>query len=312
MFFALRLRNLFFIHYLYIYIFFMKVTIDPYAGFCFGVDRAIRVAEENVYGENRLYSLGMIVHNEREQDRLSEKGLGLISDENFTNLKHGRVLFRAHGEPPKSYKIACRNNTKVIDVTCPVVKKLHVRVAKSQEEMSKKKGVVLIYGKNNHPEVNGLIGQTEGKAIQVSSPEAIKEMKLPHSVRLYAQTTMGTESYLLIQDAVRRRLNELHPGKDIDFKSFNTICGQVSGRERNIRKFAVENEVILFVGGKESSNGQYLFSLASQINPRSFYISGKEDIRKEWLENMNTLGITGATSTPDWLLEEVRNAVEKM
>jgi len=290
----------------------MKVTIDPYAGFCFGVERAIRTAEENIFGESMLDSLGTIVHNDEEIKRLAIKGLKTISYEYFMNLKHGRVLFRAHGEPPASYKIACRNGTKVIDATCPVVKKLQARVEKSYLEMKKKGGIVVIFGKKNHPEVIGLSGHSGNDSLVVSSPEELTNAQLPPVIRLYAQTTMGTGDFILIREQIENRLKELYPDHEIDFKAYNTICGQVSGREKRVQTFAGQHEVILFVGGKDSSNGKHLYSLCLSVNPKSYYISGREDILVKWFEGINDVGITGATSTPDWLMKEVGEAVQNI
>ena len=288
----------------------MKVTIDPYAGFCFGVERAIRTAEENIMGDITLSSLGMIVHNEQENIRLHEKGLKVIDHDNFINLEQGRVLFRAHGEPPSSYTIACGNGTKVVDATCPVVKKLQLKVAKAFKEMQKHGGLVIIYGKKGHPEVIGLMGQTKDQAMLVSSQEDIRIAILPPKIRLFAQTTMGTEDYTKIQEAVMKRLKELHKESQIDFKAFKTICGQVAGREKKIRAFSSEHELILFVAGKDSSNGRHLYRISSEINSRSYFISNSEDIHREWFKGITDVGITGATSTPSWLLEDVGKTIE--
>jgi 4-hydroxy-3-methylbut-2-en-1-yl diphosphate reductase len=289
----------------------MKVTIDPSAGFCFGVKRAIDVAEQNLGSEGQLYSLGEIVHNEEETNRLKDLGIRVISHEYLMNLKQGRVLFRAHGEPPISYRTACRNGSTVIDATCPVVKKLQAQVLKSHTEIHKRCGAVVIYGKKGHPEVIGLAGQVQEDVIIISSPEEVRSLDLPSVVRLFAQTTMGTEDYKQVQEAIKRRMDELHKDKTTDLKAYNSICGQVSGREKKIQKFASEQDVVLFVAGKNSSNGKHLFDLCLVANPKTFYISAKEDIRPEWLEGINNVGISGATSTPEWLMEEIGKEIEK-
>lgn len=290
----------------------MEVTIDRYAGFCFGVERAIRIAEDNMFGDNPLFSLGELVHNEEENQRLEKKGLKTIAEDYFVNLKHGRVLFRAHGEPPSSYEIGCRNQTKVIDATCPIVRKLQTRVKRSHREIYKKNGMVLIFGGKDHPEVIGLLGQVPGNIMAVDTVEDIKNAALPPVIRLFSQTTRGTEDYLLIQDAIRHRLTELHPYESIDFKSYNTICSQVSGRVKRIGEFAASHEVILFVAGKDSSNGKLLFTLAREVNPRSYYISQVEEIDPQWFGDCNDVGISGATSTPGWLMEKISEAVKRM
>lgn len=290
----------------------MTVTIDPYAGFCFGVERAIRTAEDNLFGEEKLHSLGQIVHNEEENRRLAAMGIKTITHEDLVNLKQARVLFRAHGEPPASYKTACRNGTKVIDATCPVVRKLQSRVEKSHKEMTKKGGLLVIFGKKMHPEVLGLVGQTGNSALVITTTEEARSADLPPAVRLYAQTTMGTEAYEQVLQAMLERMNELHPDKEIDFKAFNTICGQVSGREKRVQKFAGEHQVILFVAGKNSSNGRHLFSLCETANPKSYYVSSVDDIRREWFAGHDDVGITGATSTPYWLMKDIADTVQKI
>lgn len=289
-----------------------KITIDSAAGFCFGVKRAIDVAEQHAGQGEPLYSLGELVHNEEENRRL--KGLGVRSiDETFLmNLKQGKVLFRAHGEPPKSYRTACRNNSTVIDATCPVVKKLQASVLKSHNDLRKRCGAVLIFGKQGHPEVVGLNGQINDEAIVVTTIEEIKALDLPAAVSMFAQTTMGTEDYRNAQDAVRQRLIELHGEQNFELKVANSICGQVSGREKKIRKFAIDHQVVLFVAGKNSSNGRHLFAICSEANPRSYFISTPEEIQAEWLAGMEDIGISGATSTPDWLLEQVAKVLEDM
>jgi 4-hydroxy-3-methylbut-2-enyl diphosphate reductase len=290
----------------------MKITIDPYAGFCFGVERAIRIAEDNLFGDIPLKSLGDIVHNEQENKRLNRIGLRTIPREVFYNLKHGRVLFRAHGEDPESYKIACRNNTRVIDATCPVVKKLQSRIAKSSKEVQKKHGLIIIFGKRDHPEVIGLLGHTAGQAVVISTAEEVSQVDLPPVIRMFAQTTRGVDEFLLLQDAVRRRLGDLYDPGQVDFKSFNTICKQVSGRENYIKEFAAQHDVVIFVAGKESSNGKLLFSYVTKVNNRSYYISSPDEIMPRWFKDAKSAGITGATSTPSWLMEEVGKNLEKL
>jgi 4-hydroxy-3-methylbut-2-enyl diphosphate reductase len=288
----------------------MKVTIDPSAGFCFGVKRAIDVAEQHAGAGEQLYSLGELVHNEEETKRLKDLGLRVIDNEFLMNLKQGKVLFRAHGEPPKSYRIACRNGSIVIDATCPVVKKLQARVLKGHKEIQKRCGAIIIFGKKRHPEVIGLNGQINEEAIIISSVDEIKSLDLPPVVRLYAQTTMGTAAYREVQEALLGRLHELHPEQNIDLKVANSICGQVSGREKKIQQFASEHQVMLFVAGKSSSNGKHLYELCKAVNPRTYYISGKADIQDEWLTGIENVGISGATSTPEWLLAEIGKQIE--
>lgn len=290
----------------------MKVTIDPNAGFCFGVERAIRAAEANLVEDEELFSLGMIVHNEEENKRLRERGLKTVSQENFINLKQSMVLFRAHGEPPSSYKVACRNGTRVIDATCPVVKKLQSQVAKAYADMVTNCGSIVIFGKKNHPEVEGLVGQTHAEAIVIQSVEDVQKNDFPAIIRLFAQTTMGVDQYQEIKIAIENKLLELHPKEKIDFKAYNSICGQVSGREKKIRKFASENEIVIFVAGENSSNGKHLYGVSKEVNPRSYYISRESEIDPGWFENADRVGVTGATSSPDWLLENVKKAIESL
>ena len=284
----------------------MKVTIDPDAGFCFGVSRAIEAAEKGLSAGEELYCLGDIVHNSGELERLKSKGLKIISHEDLPALEGKKVLIRAHGEPPETFETARRYNITLIDATCPIVSKLQQRIRKSHEEGLKTGGTVVIYGKPGHAEVVGLVGQTGGRAVVVRKPEDLNGIILSSPVHLYSQTTMDKEGLDAMAAEIEKRLREKG---NAGLFVHNTICGQVSGRAPLVRKFAKQHDVVIFVSGKKSSNGAWLFSLCLSENPRCHFVSSKEDIRKEWFNAGDSVGITGATSTPPWLMEEIAREI---
>lgn len=284
----------------------MKVTIDPDAGFCFGVSRAIEAAEKGLSAGEELYCLGDIVHNSGELERLKSKGLRIITHDDLPALQGKTVLIRAHGEPPETFETAKRYNITLIDATCPIVSKLQQRIRKSHEETAETGGSVLIYGKPGHAEVVGLVGQTGGKAFVVRKPEDLDNIHLSSPVHLYSQTTMDKEGLDAMAAEIRKRLRE--KGEN-DLFVHNTICGQVSGRAPLVREFAKQHDIVIFVSGKKSSNGAWLFSLCLSENPRCYFISSKEEIQREWFRPGDSVGVTGATSTPPWLLEEAAREI---
>ena len=286
----------------------MRVSIDPSSGFCFGVDSSIEVAEAELLNDGALYSLGEIVHNKEEMDRLAEKGLIIIDHENLSNSKEIKVLVRAHGEPPSTYEIARKNKIKLVDTTCPIVVKLQQRIRKAFLEMKKVNGQVVIYGKKGHPEVNGLNGQTDNSAILIENPGDICKIDFDKPIRLFSQTTKSTEIYLGIVDEIKRK-SEKFDAQSSFFIPKNTICHQVSGRVPSLNKFCSENDVVVFVSGKNSSNGKYLFSVCKSINPNSYHISSPKEIDKKWFAGFAKIGISGATSTPKWLMENVAHKI---
>lgn len=279
------------------------IEIDPGSGFCFGVVNAIKKAEEVLDKEGTLYCLGDIVHNSNEVERLRKKGLITITHDDLRQLHDVKVLLRAHGEPPETYRIAEENNIEIVDATCPVVLQLQRRIKGTYNESLQKNPspTILIYGKPGHAEVNGLVGQTEGNAIVVKDLDELEGIDLDRDIFLYSQTTKSPDGLLSLVEEVKKRK------KKGDFQYFDTICRQVANRREKLREFARRHEVILFVCGQKSSNGKVLFAECKQENPRTYMISNEKDIDPQWLEGASSVGICGATSTPGWLMEQVKN-----
>jgi 4-hydroxy-3-methylbut-2-enyl diphosphate reductase len=275
----------------------MQVTIDQNSGFCFGVLYAIQMAEDELEENGQLYCLGDIVHNNKEIERLTEKGLKIINYEELKQLKNTTVLIRAHGEPPETYKIAIENNLTLIDASCPVVLKLQHRV-KTAFDLGTQ---ILIYGEPGHAEVNGLLGQTKNQAIVIKNIQDLDKIDFSRPVTLFSQTTKSTKEFYEIAEEIKKRQAE--------FKANDTICRQVSNRDVQLREFAQKFDVIIFVSGKKSSNGKVLHKVCESVNPRSYFISEVEELRPEWFENCQTVGVCGATSTPMWLMEEVADSI---
>ncbi len=282
----------------------MIVEIDKKSGFCFGVINAIRAAENELENSEKLYCLGDIVHNGMEVERLEKRGLVSISKEQYFSLKDCKVLIRAHGEPPETYEYAKQNNIELIDATCPVVLTLQEKVKRSYEAKIDQRGQVVIFGKKGHAEIDGLNGQINQNAIVIESIADIDKIDMNRPVSLYSQTTKRIEDFNGIAGVIRDKMN---PEVPIEIK--DTICRQVSNRVPNLKNFAKNYDMILFVAGKKSSNGQYLFSVCKEENPNSFIISRTEEIEKTWFEGVKSVGISGATSTPVWLMEEVADWV---
>jgi 4-hydroxy-3-methylbut-2-enyl diphosphate reductase len=282
------------------------VEIDPSSGFCFGVVKAVEAAEMELEQNGILYCLGDIVHNNKEIDRLQKKGMRSISKEELARLKQKKIFVRAHGEPPSTYHKAEENNHTIIDATCPVVLKLQARIKKSWQTLKKQNGQVIIYGKKGHAEVVGLLGQTNNEAIVVESLSDVSKIDLTRPTHLYAQTTKGIDEFKVIAGY----LNE-HFGEGVEFKSFDTICRQVANRLPKMKNFAQQHEVIIFVGGEKSSNAQMLYKKCKEVNPQSYFVSDKSQIDSAWFMHMPTsIGISGATSTPPWLMEQVAEEIE--
>jgi 4-hydroxy-3-methylbut-2-enyl diphosphate reductase len=263
------------------------------------VVEAIRRAEERLEHDEHLFCLGDIVHNNSEVERLSKKGLVTISHDQFFTMKNTTVLLRAHGEPPEIYKYAQANNIKLIDATCPVVLKLQKRILKSYESGIKDDTQLVIYGKKGHAEVNGLVGQTNGNALVVEGIEDLEQLDFSKPIVLYSQTTKGLEGLHHLTEELK------HKSSSVPVKIHDTICRQVANRIPGIKKFAIRFDLVLFVSGKKSSNGKMLFDICSAVNPNTRFISDLSEIRAEWLEHIESVGICGATSTPKQLLEEV-------
>lgn len=288
----------------------MVVETDNQSGFCFGVQNAVQIAEEALGKGEKVYSLGPIVHNDMEMERLSTLGLVSITHEEYERLKNCRVLIRAHGEPPETYKTAEKNNITIIEATCPIVKKLQSRIRKTQSTSQASNGQIVIFGKPGHAEVVGLLGHTEGEGILISKPEDLSKIDMTKPVCLFSQTTMSVSDYKNIADLIRTGMFEKgveDPGSQL--KVFNTICGQVSNREPHLREFAKEHDVIIFVSGRESSNGKMLFNVCKSVNPSTYFVSSTDEIDRDWFKGMKTAGICGATSTPKWLIEKIRDVI---
>lgn len=280
----------------------MLIEIDEHSGFCFGVTTAITKAEEQLASSDTLYCLGDIVHNGMECDRLLALGLRTINHEQLSQLHNTKVLLRAHGEPPSTYQTAENNGIEIIDATCPVVLQLQKRI--KQQYAQNPQAQIVIFGKPGHAEVLGLVGQTEGNAIVVADFEDVKKLNFLKDIYLYSQTTKSIDEFHRIIDYIQE-----HISNDCQFRSFDTICRQVANRMPNIQEFAKRHDVILFVCGRKSSNGKVLYNACKQVNENSYLVEGPEEIRDEWLKNVNSVGICGATSTPKWLMESCAKAI---
>ncbi|HEX2394510.1 MAG TPA: 4-hydroxy-3-methylbut-2-enyl diphosphate reductase [Bacteroidales bacterium] len=283
----------------------MKVEIDPKAGFCFGVTRVVNKAEEIIREQGKLFCLGEIVHNQKEIERLERIGLKTITYDEYFKLSDCRVLIRAHGEPPATYKHAKENNIELIDGTCPIVLKLQSRIKQDYNYESESGAQIVIFGKKDHAEVRGLAGQTDYRAIIVESAEDMDKIDFSRTVHLYAQTTMSADRYGNLQHVLIERA-EKNGLKAQSVKCTNSICRQVSGRIDQLRDFSSRYDVILFVSYQQSSNGRLLYSKCLEVNPRTYFVTEVNDMNEEWFNNASSVGITGATSTPAWLLEEFR------
>lgn len=287
----------------------MKVTIDPGSGFCFGVVYAIQMAEEELDRTGNLFCLGDIVHNNMEVERLQAKGLKIINHDDLKNLKNCKVLIRAHGEPPSTYQLAIDNNIELIDASCPVVLKLQNRVRNSFDDIEDD-GQIVIYGEQGHAEVNGLVGQTNGKAIVVKTEEDLAQVNFSKPIHFFSQTTKSTVGFekmeQMIQERIVKQKGSLEEG---DFNSNDTLCRQVSNREPHLKKFSANYDVVVFVSGKKSSNGKALYNTCKTVNEKSYFISSPDELEPAWFNNIETVGIAGATSTPLWLMEQVQEEI---
>lgn len=277
----------------------LQVTIDNDSGFCFGVVYAIDMAEEILAEDGYLYCLGDIVHNDEEVERLKAKGLRIIEHEALKSLKNEKVLIRAHGEAPETYRIALANNITLIDASCPVVLKLQNRIKTSFDKKEK----ILIFGKHGHAEVIGLQGQTNNEAIVFQDIAELDNVELPHNITLYSQTTKSMEKFYGVKDELIAR------GYELDAN--DTICRQVSNRDKDLPEFAKRFDKIVFVSGVKSSNGKVLFEVCRKHNPNTFFVSSVSELKPEMFSVGDTVGIAGATSTPMWLMEDVKAELQK-
>ena len=291
----------------------MKVTIDRNSGFCWGVVRTVDIAEEVMQEMPELYSLGPIIHNPMEIRRLKERGLETITREDFGKLRGKKVLIRAHGEPPSTYALAREHGIELIDATCPVVTKVQERIRKFYDKGYQ----VVIFGKKDHAEVIGLVGHTNNEAIVIKSVDEISNVDTTRKTVLFSQTTMDKPTFYEIANALKEKITaEFEVGtfeeSALDFHAKDTICGQVSGRDKKLREYASQNDVMIFVAGKNSSNGKVLYNICKEANPHTFFIEDETEIKREWFEGNETVGISGATSTPQWLMEKVKKAIEDL
>ncbi|WP_210520853.1 4-hydroxy-3-methylbut-2-enyl diphosphate reductase [Hymenobacter terricola] len=273
----------------------LSVRIDPNSGFCFGVIYAIQMAEDLLDEQGYLYCLGDIVHNDEEVQRLEARGLRIICHERLAELRDEAVLIRAHGEPPATYQMALENNLTLIDASCPVVLKLQNRIKTSYDKQEK----IFIYGKHGHAEVLGLLGQTSGNAVVFESLDELLSHELPENITLYSQTTKSTNSFYNIKNQLETRGYQVNAN--------DTICRQVSNRDKDLRRFAAQYDQIVFVSGTKSSNGKVLYQVCLETNSQTHFISNVGEIQPVWFQPGQSVGICGATSTPMWLMEQVRD-----
>ena len=281
----------------------MEIRIDDNAGYCFGVVKAIGAAEEQLERDGSLYCLGDIVHNSAEVERLKRRGLEVIDHSRLADLSGCKVLIRAHGEPPETYRIARERGIELVDATCPIVLALQQRVRRGYDEMRAAGGQVVIFGKPGHAEVIGLTGQTEGTAIIVSSPDDIAAIDFARPIRLYSQTTKSRDEY-------RALIANIEARRPVDFVASDTVCNRVASRAHELEAFAREVDVLLFVAGKGSSNGHYLYEYCHKVQPNTYLIADAGELQHDWFSGAQKVGISGATSTPRWLMEEVAESLK--
>lgn len=281
-----------------------NIEIDQFSGFCFGVVNAIRKAEDKLQESDSFYCLGDIVHNTIEVERLRQKGLKTLTHEEMTTLRNTSVLFRAHGEPPSTYEIAHQNDIEVIDATCPVVLNLQKRIKRIYEERKGTQTQLLIFGKLGHAEVNGLVGQTNNTAIVIERKEDLEKLDFSLPIVMFSQTTKSKAAYMELVEMIQERIE-----KPELFEFHNTICQQFGNRMPKIKEFAASHDCIVFVSDAKSSNGKALFKACQEVNPDSHFVSGPQDVDAAWIEGKNNIGICGATSTPAWLMEQVKDRI---
>lgn len=278
----------------------LQVTIDNNSGFCFGVVYAIEMAEDMLDEQGYLYCLGDIVHNDEEVKRLEAKGLRIINHDDLAQLRNEKVLIRAHGEPPSTYELALKNNIELIDASCPVVLKLQNRIKNSHD----KDDTIYIYGKHGHAEVVGLLGQTGNRAVVFQDLSELDVAEMPRKITLYSQTTKSTGEFYEIKEKLQQ--------SGIAVDANDTICRQVSNRDKELRIFAKRFDRIIFVSGSKSSNGRVLYRVCKETNPDTYFVSNVENIEREWFAPDNKVGICGATSTPMWLMEQIRDRIASL
>jgi len=290
----------------------MKVEIDKQSGFCFGVQNAVEIAEKSLASGEIVFSLGQIVHNDKEVERLSSMGLVSIDHSKFSTLTDSKVLIRAHGEPPETYITAAKNNITIIEATCPIVRRLQSRIRDAWTKIRDSGGQIVLFGKTGHAEVIGLLGQINNEGILITGTSDFDKINEALPVYLFSQTTMSVDEYhdLAEQLGGKMAANGIDP--ELNLKVHKTICGQVSNREPHLMEFALKHDVIIFVSGKESSNGKMLFSVCKSVNPLTYFVSSPEEIDPVWFDCKKSAGICGATSTPKWLIENIRDLISNI
>lgn len=290
----------------------MQVHIDQSSGFCFGVKKAIEIAETEISSLGEVYCLGEIVHNPAELKRLRDAGLSTLVTCDLEEFQGKTVLFRAHGEPPESYKLAEEKGLKVIDATCPIVLKLQKRIKKGVQKAEVTNGQVVIFGKKGHPEIIGLSGHAKGKVIVVSGIDDLHLLNFSKPVSLFSQTTANTFDFEKIVASIKEKMQPYFGHENMPLEINNTICKRVTNRVPVLEKFAQEHEVIIFVGGKTSSNGRFLYEVCRKYNNRSYMVEDENGINPSWFLDVNLVGISGATSTPVWLLEKIAAKISQL
>ena len=285
----------------------LQINIDADSGFCFGVVTAISSAEKELQSTSPMFCLGDIVHNSLEVERLEALGLRTINHEDLKLLKDEKVLLRAHGEPPSTYKIAQTNNIQIVDATCPVVLRLQKRIHACYQAEKESQAQIVIYGKIGHAEVNGLVGQTEGTALVIEHADDIEKIDFTRPIFLFSQTTKSLDGFKHVVELIKQRISP-----SICFKYHDTICRQVANRLPNIKEFASAHDRVYFVAGKKSSNGKMLFEECKKANPHTLFISGISDITDRLPKEVRSVGVCGATSTPKWLMEEVAKRIKQI
>lgn len=282
----------------------VAISIDPDSGFCFGVKNAVTKAVAELSDGQPLYSLGAMVHNPVEVRRLSDMGLVVIDHEQFAQMNNAKVIFRAHGEPPTSYDNLKDRNIKLIDATCPVVLRLQARIKSAYQEMLKCNGQVVIFGKKGHAEVVGLIGQTNGNAILIENEDDLQKIDFTRPIEFFSQTTKDVGKFMQLVKMLEQRSSQ--------FSWHDTICRQVANRGPHLKQFASEHDLMIFVGGQDSSNAKALFGMCKQVNDNAYFIENEDEIQPEWLNGVKSVGISGATSTPSWLIKNVEGRIRQM
>ncbi len=287
----------------------MNIEIDNNSGFCFGVVKAIETAESELQKNKTLYCLGDIVHNDAEVKRLENAGLKTISRKEFKKLKNTKVLLRAHGEPPETYEIAKKNNIELVDASCPIVLNLQKKIDKAYTDFKSIQGQIIIFGKEGHAEVIGLLGHTENKGIVISEEKDLDKIDFSKPINIFSQTTKSRSSYHEIIEIIKERIIKETGNDEINFIINDSTCRAVSNRDDFLKDFAKKHNIIIFVSGKKSSNGKVLYEVCKKQNKQSYFVSETDELKKEWFKKDDSVGICGATSTPTWLMEKMKSAI---